>query len=165
MKTCTACQQTLLFTEFHKDASRKDGRRDRCKSCVAAYMQHNYVKNKDVIVKKVNAWVEKNRERHNEKCARWVKNNPHKVNARTAKRYAAKKGATPAWLTEDDRWMIAEAYQLARLRSEKLGVCFEVDHIVPLRGKKVMGLHVPWNLQVVERVVNRQKSNAFEVTF
>jgi len=62
-------------------------------------------------------------------------------------------------------WMIEEAYELAKLRTKLFGVRWEVDHIVPLRGNKVSGLHVPWNLRVVTYKENRVKSNSYEVQF
>jgi hypothetical protein len=126
-------------------------------------MSAHYKKNAKRIKTKVAEWVDKNRQRHNAKCAKWVKANPAKVNARTARRYACKTQATPVWLTDDDHWMIEQAYDIARLRTTMLGVKFEVDHIVPLRGRKVCGLHVPWNLQITPLKANRVKSNSFEV--
>jgi hypothetical protein len=75
------------------------------------------------------------------------------------KRHAQKLNATPAWLTEDDHWLIEEAYDLARLRTQMLGFKWHVDHIVPLRGKYVSGLHVPYNLQVIPASVNCAKRN------
>jgi 5-methylcytosine-specific restriction endonuclease McrA len=165
MKTCTICQKEKLFSQFHADKSRKDGYRNRCKECISLYMKSHYEQDKGKAKKRVYAWVEKNRSRHNEKCARWVKNNRGKVNARTARRYASKKQATPKWVTKnlDYSWMISEAYDLALLRSKLTEQKWEVDHIVPLRGKNVSGLHTPWNLQVVLQTENRKKSNSFRV--
>ncbi len=164
MKKCTSCSVEKSFDAFHKDASRKDGHRNRCKVCVAAYMRTHYENNKDAIVAKANAWVAANRQRHNTKCNLWAKNNPAKVNARTARRYASKTQATPEWVlgNADFQWMIGEAYALTKLRQRLLGGAWEVDHIVPLRGKKVSGLHTPWNLRVVQAHENRRKSNKFE---
>jgi hypothetical protein len=164
MKTCLLCQKQKLFTDFHLDKSRKDGHRSRCKECVSLYMENYYKQDKDKVKNRVYAWIENNRSRHNEKCARWVKNNRGKVNARTARRYASKKQATPEWITKDAdySWMINEAYDLALFRSKLTGKPWEVDHIVPLRGKNVCGLHAPWNLQVVLQQENRKKSNSFE---
>ena len=163
MKTCTKCLASNDWGFFHKDVSRKDGYRNICKECVSVYMKLNHEKNKEHITAKAVKWVAENREKHNAKCNKWAKQNPAKVNARTARRYACKTQATPKWLTADDHWMIEQAYELATLRTKMFGFPWEVDHIVPLRGKKVMGLHAPWNLQVVAQSENRRKSNSFEV--
>ena len=78
-------------------------------------------------------------------------------NASSAKRRAALLQRTPSWLTEDDLWLISEAYELAALRSKMLGFSWHVDHIIPLQGKNVSGLHVPSNLQVIPSVDNLKK--------
>jgi len=91
------------------------------------------------------------------------KNNLSAAAAATAKRRSVKLLRTPKWLNEDDLWMLKEAYQLANLRTKMFGFKWHVDHIVPLQGEKVSGLHVPWNLQVIPGALNISKHNSFEV--
>lgn len=89
--------------------------------------------------------------------------NKHKVNAKTRKRQASQLQRTPKWLTVNDLWMMEEAYELAILRKQLFGFSWEVDHVIPLQGKLVSGLHTPYNLQVISRTENRSKNNRCEV--
>jgi 5-methylcytosine-specific restriction endonuclease McrA len=57
--------------------------------------------------------------------------------------------------------MIEEIYHLANLRTKVTGIEWNVDHIIPLQSKKVCGLHVPWNLQVITASDNSIKGNRF----
>ena len=82
-----------------------------------------------------------------------------KINARTVAYQAAKVNRTPKWLNEDHFWMMQQAYELAALRTKVFGFSWHVDHIIPLRGKTVSGLHVPWNLQVIPGIDNMKKAN------
>jgi hypothetical protein len=164
MKRCTVCNTEKQYEAFHKDSSRNDGYRNMCKNCVSAHSKQYYQKNKDKIIAKYYVWLNDNRERHNQRCGEWVRKNRDKVNERTARRYASKTQATPKWLSKDERWMIIEAYHLAKLRERTIGGKWEVDHIIPLRGRTVMGLHVPWNLRVVPMQQNRRKSNTVSPT-
>ena len=96
------------------------------------------------------------------------KHDPAFLAARTAatvKYITSKEKRTPNWIAADSDmiWMIEEAYHLAKLREEVVGGKWHVDHAVPLRGKKVSGLHVPWNLRVVPAKENQSKSNRFEL--
>jgi len=105
-------------------------------------------------------------ESSNPEVKRRYKQTPHgKANTRAndAKRHAAKMHRTPAWLTADDLWLIEQAYELAVLRTKLFGFSWHVDHILPLQGKQVSGLHVPTNLQVIPWVDNVRKANRFEV--
>lgn len=78
--------------------------------------------------------------------------------AKWAKRRAQKIQATPKWA---DLKAIDAIYADAAKMTEKTGIQYEVDHIVPLQGKTVCGLHVGWNLQVITRKANRSKSNSW----
>ena len=57
---------------------------------------------------------------------------------------------------------IQSIYEESKRLTEETGVPHEVDHIVPLKGKRVSGLHVPWNLKPTPKEVNRAKRNKYE---
>ena len=88
---------------------------------------------------------------------------PEKLNAKETRRKTAKLQRNPIWLTDDDHWMMEQAYELAALRTKLFGFAWHVDHIVPLQGKLVSGLHTPINLRVIPGHENVRKSNYFEV--
>jgi hypothetical protein len=90
--------------------------------------------------------------------------NPEKGAANLAKRRAAKLQRTPKWLSVDDFWLMEQAYEVASLRSKATNNAWHVDHIFPLQGELVSGLHVPTNLQVIPWFDNLSKANKFEVT-
>ena len=79
--------------------------------------------------------------------------------AKDARRRAAELKASPKWLTDVHHRSIAAIYEAAVTLTEQTGVQHEVDHIVPLRGRMVCGLHVPWNLRAISGSENRRKSN------
>jgi hypothetical protein len=89
----------------------------------------------------------------------YQKSNAGKVRFWAMNRHTAKLQRTPAWLTKDDLWIIQQAYELAALRTRLFGVPWHVDHVLPLQGKTVSGLHVPTNLQVILGVENARKGN------
>lgn len=78
---------------------------------------------------------------------------------RTSLRRSARINATPAWLNEDERLQIAAMYRQSRSLSISTSTPHQVDHIVPLKGHRVCGLHVPWNLRVITAFENLSKGN------
>jgi hypothetical protein len=90
------------------------------------------------------------------------KANPSKARAHRATRKAAARLRTPKWDTELTELVSLEAHDLARLRAIHTGIDWHVDHVIPLRGRKVSGLHVWNNLAVIPAVENMRKHNLYE---
>lgn len=60
-----------------------------------------------------------------------------------------------------DRMAIATFYAEAARLTRQTGIPHEVDHIIPLQGRRVSGLHVESNLRVIPYKENRSKLNHF----
>jgi len=107
-------------------------------------------RNPGVLQEQVRRWRLKNPERYAEQQRAARQRNPHSGRASCAKRRAARLQAT---LPGHDE-ALREIY-----RNCPAG--YEVDHVIPLRGRGVCGLHVPWNLQYLTPKANREKGNRF----
>lgn len=94
------------------------------------------------------------------KRKRYRQENAGLLNYHTAKRHAQKLQATPPWLTKEQKAEIRAIYVECRRLQEETGVAHNVDHIHPLQGATVCGLHVPWNLQILTQVENCAKHNS-----
>lgn len=76
-----------------------------------------------------------------------------------AARRAKKLQATTSWGQE----RVLDFYQKAKeLEAANPGVKYHVDHIVPLVGKNVCGLHNHFNLQILTETENKRKGNAWD---
>lgn len=130
--------------------------------CVNGHVSKKYAAGK-VCVEccKLNAkrYRSQNKERISKRVALFKKNHPEKITAYTAARRAGKKKATPTWLTKEMKKQIHSVYLTAKQLEKTTGVPHHVDHIVPLNGENVSGLHVPWNLRAIPRDENLSKSN------
>jgi len=94
----------------------------------------------------------------NASTKRYYESKPHMFRARDAKRRADQVLATPAW---SDLKTIRMIYADARRLTNETGIRHEVDHLIPIKGLKVSGLHVPHNLRVIPMTDNRKKFNRF----
>ena len=104
-------------------------------------------------------WNLENPERVKAINAAWAANNMPARAAHAAKRRAVKKQAYCPYDAELFELIEAEAFDLAKRRTEATGLAWEVDHIVPLQSKIVFGLHNEFNLAVIPAAINRRKSN------
>lgn len=153
----------LDFSFFYKNKSRPDGLQGYCKICKIARDRQYDSENRE----KVNAYARKHR-KENKKHLVHLKTYREKSKAIRAKiqmqRKASKLQRTPKWLTEFDLLKIKCYYQVAAMYSRESGFDWHVDHVIPLQGKNVSGLHVPSNLQIIPALDNMRKNNHYEVT-
>ena len=139
-----------------------------------------YEKNKQRLIAKAAKWNKDNPERRKEIKTQWAENNKDKVNKsrkqwklnNKAKIYTAISvrranllKATPKWVDKNALKDIESFYICSQMFSMYTGQKYHVDHIIPLRGKKVSGLHVPSNLQVIPAKENLSKRNIFDPSF
>ena len=94
--------------------------------------------------------------RRSSKGLEWHRKNKGRKNEQTRARQARLKQALPPWA---DRNKIRSLYDEAQDISLKTGIRHEVDHIIPLRGRNVSGLHIFENLQIIPMIANRKKGN------
>ena len=132
-----------------------------CIDCVNKWKTENPDKIKKIKQNYFAKYFSSNREKILEKHREWHKKNPSKRVALEGKRRAAKMKRTLPWLNNGHKFEIDCIYKYcSALRSA--GLKFEVDHIVPLQGEFVSGLHAPWNLQVIHEFENRSKGAKYD---
>lgn len=88
--------------------------------------------------------------------ANYRKENVERMTALRRIRKKAVKQATPWWVDTNELIKIDKKRIKLQLKSKKE---YHIDHIIPLRHKRVCGLHVPWNLQILEASKNLTKGN------
>ena len=103
----------------------------------------------------------KHREKRLLSMQEYGKANPHVIQKRQVKRRTAAKNSVVNWNQEWNDFVAQEAGILRTQRNLTTGIKWEVDHIVPLNGKSVCGLHVAENLAVIPMYLNRSKRHKF----
>ena len=186
-KVCSRCKESKPVEAFYKRKINSDGLYGKCKPCWSEYIKEyranniekikeysktHYIKYqekyKERRIKNIERFKERdkkyyaeNKEKIKEYKKEWNKNNLDKRRDSVARRRAAKMQRTPCWLTEYDRALIQRKYTLAQKKTESTGERWVVDHILPLRGELVSGLHVPANLRVIKETTNARKYNKY----
>lgn len=106
-------------------------------------------------------WVAANPERKRQQDREFTEKNRGRVTSYKGRYRAARRNATPPWLTPEHMEEIRKVYDEARRLSLETGIPYEVDHIVPLSGKIVSGLHVPWNLRAIPKTENNRRPRIY----
>ena len=115
----------------------------------------------DTAKQQTKEWIAKNKERQkqNNKIYHQSKQGDPEYLAKRrhheAMRRARRLQATPRWLSQLQLEEIKVIYR-------NCPVGYHVDHIMPLKGQILSGLHVPWNLQCLPGIVNKIKCNKVE---
>lgn len=187
MKTCSKCKLEKLEAEFYKDKSQPSGLDYRCKTCAKSrslafyenvknteeyklkkklYRKFYYVDNKAQVLEACKLYRNGNKEAKRNTDKRWRNSNPEKC-AEYTKRYRAKnKHKVRAWDAKRRADELKQTPRYANLKKieefyKNCPAGMEVDHIIPLRGKDICGLHIETNLQYLSKTENRRKSNKF----
>lgn len=137
--------------------------RDKNKANINAQKKVYDSKNSEKIRDRQHYWYKANKETVKLQQQSYLANNADKFRQKRAKRRAAILMRTPTWHCDFNEFALQEIYALAALRTKVTGFNWHVDHIIPLQGKKVSGLHLWTNLQVIPAKQNIAKSNKFEV--
>lgn len=109
----------------------------------------------------LNLTEEERLERKRAACRASNRKNPARIKANKIKYENKLAKATPIWLTAKHWEDMNAVYAAAKRLTQETGIRHQVDHIYPINGKTVSGLHVPWNLQVLTQSQNVSKSNIY----
>ena len=132
------------FQEYNKSAAGQQAKK------------RYYERNKDAVIAAAQARPD---EAKNQYKKRHKDANPEYYRSLVSFRRRRFRDATPNWLSAEQKMEIRLKYRLAIEMSRATGVRYVVDHVTPLQGEEVCGLHVPWNMEVITQDENLKKSN------
>lgn len=135
-KLCGTCLIIKDLLEFNSNKSNTDGLFDICRVCSVQKSREYRINNRDASRKSSLNNYYTHRDSY---ISRAIQYKTHR------------KFATPSWANLDK---IKEIYA-------NCPVGYQVDHIIPLQGKLVSGLHIETNLQYLTKEENNRKSNKY----
>jgi hypothetical protein len=152
-----ANKSTMRLSDHEYYLANKEKRKEKVRIYQKVYRDTN----QEVLALKKRLYYQGHKEEVKATIRAYCQANPDKIAARNRKRQASKLRRTPPWLSEQQLTQMGRYYTAAKWVESILGEPIEVDHIVPLCGKNVSGLHVPWNLQLLTKEDNCIKGNTF----
>jgi hypothetical protein len=179
-RKCNVCFQEKSLEDYHNCKSFPLGKVYTCKPCAKAKSvgwnkEHkerkrtcaklHYEGNKESYLERAknSTWAKNNQERVKELSRLRWENSPEKYYAYTAQRRAKRLQAMPPWLSKKQLEEIGNIYRVCKKVSQTTGKEHHVDHVIPLQGENVCGLHVPWNLAIIPAKMNLSKSNKLQI--
>ena len=175
-KKCTKCGEVKPLEGFGV-RNTKSGRRSACKQCDNARYKKYREDNRDKYLARYKKYYEDNRakylarqnkynaENRDEIAARKKKyreDYPEKKAAADAKRRAAQLERIPSWSDKSDLKAIRKIYARCKRINKLTGIPHEVDHVIPMQGENISGLHHSTNLAIIPAALNRIKKNKWE---
>lgn len=170
VRTCSKCSMEQSIDKFHRGAV-------WCKTCVHEYDKAIYRKNRKEVLARKKQYRRENKEKVAAAMRKWMSENAEKVreyqriyrksyytsaenlaarNLDASGRRHTQRKATPKWANK--KAMLA-IYMKARRLTQETGVDYHVDHVVPILGRNVCGLHTEQNLQILSAIENSRKNN------
>jgi len=145
---CSVCLLEKPKNNFYIHSNGKP--RKQCKACLKLRAKKYSKEERNAFIK---SWVNRNKEKALDYTRTWRKNNLEYDAFRSATRRATKKQQCPRWAQKEE----IKKFYLACPKG------FHVDHIIPLKGQYVSGLHVLENLQYLPAKENLQKGNRYVI--
>ena len=172
-KKCKSCAEAKPLSMFPDEKRNKDGKQGKCYDCANEYFRTRS-KRSDIAEKKQayrnenkprqdlynKVYYSENRSKIASSVSDWQSLNKAKVSSYKKSNKVRRKSGYVV-LTDVQKQEVESIYWLAKDLRAVTGQDYHVDHIVPLCGKTVCGLHVPWNLQVLPADLNLKKSNQY----
>ena len=160
-RCCALCSVSILNKRKNAKFCSREHKR------MASDLQRNfaaeYQKNAETRRAKAREYYYADHEKSKKQQLIRQKLRPEIAAACSASRRALKLQRTPAWLTEFDKLKNKCLYSIAAMLTRENQEPWHVDHVIPLQGSLVSGLHVPSNMRVLRGTENISKHNKFEV--